>query len=77
MAVVQIQQSCIAVQLWAGGEEAFYIRNKALEYGLIFAVSGYYYNRITLIPAITIRKNTVEKALKIFDKLFNEAKDKF
>jgi len=53
-------------------DEAFQIRNKALEYGLIFAVSGYYYNRITIIPPISIRKNTVEKALKVFDKLFTE-----
>jgi len=55
-------------------EEAFYVRNKALEYGLIFAVSGYYYNRITLIPAITIRKESVDNALKILDRLFNEIK---
>jgi len=58
-------------------EEAFYIRNKALEEGLIFAVSGYYYNRITIIPAISIRKDTIDRSLKIFDKLFNEVSKKF
>ena len=54
-------------------EEAEFITEKSLEEGLVFQLNGYYYNRLSLIPPLTIKKESIEKALKILDGVFNEA----
>ena len=44
-------------------EETRFLKEKCFEYGLLVKASGYFHNRISFIPAITIRKDTVKNAL--------------
>lgn len=53
-------------------EETRIIREKSFDAGLIFETGGYYYNRIQLIPALTIQKETINRVLKILDKAFED-----
>lgn len=58
-------------------EEMRFILQKCFEYGLILQPSGYFYNRITIIPALTITKSSVDRALNILDRAFKDAKKKY
>lgn len=55
-------------------EETTFMRNKSQEEGLLFETGGYFYNRIQIIPPLTIKKESIDKALSILDKAFEEAK---
>lgn len=54
-----------------------YVRERCLEEGLVYEHGGYYHNRMQLIPPLTIEKKELERAVKIFDKVFGEAEKKF
>lgn len=53
-------------------EEMKFILEKCVADGLILQPSGYFYNRITIIPALTISKSSVDRALNILDNAFRE-----
>lgn len=55
-------------------DETRFIRDRSQEEGLLFEFGGYFYNRIQFIPALTIRKENIDRALKILDKVFAEVK---
>lgn len=50
------------------------VREKAFDEGLIFETGGYYYNRIQLIPPLTIKKENIDRALVILDRAFMSIK---
>jgi len=58
-------------------DEMKFIVRKCIDDGLILQPSGYFYNRITFIPALTITKNSVDKALSILNNAFKEASKVF
>jgi 4-aminobutyrate aminotransferase-like enzyme len=58
-------------------EEAGFILDECVKNGLVFERGGYYYNRFQLIPPLTIRRSTIDRALEIFDKVFTTAEKFF
>jgi len=54
-------------------EETLFIREKARYDGFLFESGGYFYNRIQIIPPLTIKKSSIERALKILDGAFAAA----
>lgn len=58
-------------------EETKFIAVKCLEDGLLLQLAGYFYNRLTLIPALTITKSSIDRALNILENNFAEAENKF
>ncbi len=54
-------------------EEAAFILNECVKEGMVFEKGGYFHNRFQLIPPLTIRKNTIDRALEIFDHAFTVA----
>ncbi len=53
-------------------EEADKVMEKSIENGLIFEKGGYFHNRLQLIPPLTISKDSIDKAVEKFDKVFNQ-----
>jgi len=58
-------------------EEASFILEECVKEGMVFEKGGYFHNRFQLIPPLTIRKSTIDRALEIFDKAFTAAKKRF
>jgi len=58
-------------------EHADYILAECLREGLVFEKGGYFHNRFQLIPPLTIRKSTIDRALEIFDRAFTAAETHF
>lgn len=58
-------------------EESAFVRDRCVAEGLVFERGGYFYNRMQLIPPLTIEKSEIDEALRIFDKVFGEAEKKF
>ncbi|MFW6137821.1 MAG: aspartate aminotransferase family protein [Spirochaetota bacterium] len=54
-----------------------YIRDRCVEEGLLYEKGGYYYNRMQLIPPLTIDYSDIDRVMEIFDRLFEEAEKKF
>jgi len=54
-------------------KETKFIAVKCLEEGLLLQLAGYFYNRLTFIPALTITKNSIDRALNILENAFIEA----
>jgi 4-aminobutyrate aminotransferase-like enzyme len=58
-------------------DEMRFIVRKCVDDGLILQPSGYFYNRITFIPALTITKDSIDKALDILKGAFKAAEKEF
>jgi 4-aminobutyrate aminotransferase-like enzyme len=58
-------------------QESTYVRDRCVEEGLLYEAGGYYYNRMQLIPPLTIKKKELDRVLEIFDKVFGEAEKKY
>lgn len=58
-------------------EESTFILNECVREGMLFEKGGYFHNRFQLIPPLTIRKKTMDRALEIFDRAFTAAEDHF
>ena len=58
-------------------EEASFILDECVKEGMVFEKGGYFHNRFQLIPPLTIRESTIDRALEIFDKAFSAAERKF
>lgn len=58
-------------------EETTFVLNQCVRDGLLFEKGGYYYNRMQLIPPLTIEKSQVDEAIAILDKAFGDAERKF
>lgn len=54
-------------------EHADFILAECLRDGLVFEKGGYFHNRFQLIPPLTIRQSTVDRAVEIFDRAFTAA----
>lgn len=54
-------------------EKTKYIAVKCLEDGLLLQLAGYFYNRLTFIPPLTITKSSIDRALSILENAFIEA----
>lgn len=46
--------------------------HRSLEEGIIFEKSGFFHNRLQLIPPLTITYETIDKVIEKFDKIFSE-----
>lgn len=58
-------------------DAATYVLNQCVRDGLIFEKGGYYYNRLQLIPPLTIEKAQIDEAIRILDKAFGDAEREF
>jgi len=58
-------------------EEATFILNECVKEGMVFEKGGYFHNRFQLIPPLTIRTSTIDRALEIFDRAFSVAEKHF
>jgi len=58
-------------------EEAAFILEECIKEGMVFEKGGYFHNRFQLIPPLTIRKSTIDRALEIFDRAFSAAEKRF
>jgi 4-aminobutyrate aminotransferase-like enzyme len=58
-------------------EEATFILNECVKEGMVFEKGGYFHNRFQLIPPLTIRRSTIDRAVEIFDRTFSAAEDHF
>ncbi|MDD3428354.1 MAG: aspartate aminotransferase family protein [Caldisericia bacterium] len=54
-------------------EKTKFIAVECLEEGLLLQLGGYFYNRLTFIPALTITKSSVDRALSILENAFIKA----
>lgn len=58
-------------------DEATFILNECVREGMVFEKGGYFHNRFQLIPPLTIRKSTIDRAIEIFDHAFAAAERHF
>jgi len=58
-------------------EEAAFILEECVKEGMVFEKGGYFHNRFQLIPPLTIRESTIDRALEIFDRAFSAAEKRF
>ncbi|MDD5263927.1 MAG: aspartate aminotransferase family protein [Candidatus Bipolaricaulis sp.] len=58
-------------------DEAGFILKECVREGMVFEKGGYFHNRFQLIPPLTIRRSTIDRALGIFDRVFAAAERKF
>jgi len=58
-------------------EASTYVRDRAVEEGLLYEKGGYYHNRMQLIPPLNIARSELDEVMNIFDKIFGEAEEKF
>lgn len=58
-------------------DEAEYVLQKSVEEGLLFEKGGYFYNRLQLIPPLTIKMETIDRVINIFDKIFGYVEQNF
>jgi len=56
---------------------AKFVRDRSVEEGLLYELGGYYYNRMQLIPPLTIEKGELDRVIVVLDKIFGEAERKF
>ena len=58
-------------------EETVFVRDHAVENGLLFEKGGYYHNRLQCIPSLNISKAVLNTVLEKFDKIFGDVEKKF
>jgi 4-aminobutyrate aminotransferase-like enzyme len=54
-----------------------FVRDQAVAEGMLFEAGGYFYNRLQLIPPLTVGKSELDRVISTFDKVFGEAEKKF
>ncbi len=54
-----------------------YIRDRLLEEGVLYEKGGYYHNRMQFIPPLNVEKDVIDTVVRILDKVFREAEEKF
>jgi len=57
--------------------ETVFVRDQAVESGLLFEKGGYYHNRLQCIPALNISKSMLDEIIVKFDKIFGDTEKKF
>ena len=58
-------------------DESAFILRECVKEGMVFEKGGYFHNRFQLIPPLTIRTETIDRALGIFDRAFAAAEKEF
>lgn len=58
-------------------DEATFALRECVREGMVFEKGGYFHNRFQLIPPLTIRQSTIDRALEIFDHAFTAAERHF
>jgi len=58
-------------------DEATFILRECVREGLIFEKGGYFHNRFQLIPPLTIRDESIDRVLEIFDAALGRAETEF
>jgi len=58
-------------------KESLFMMNECLKERLIFALSGWYNNRFTLIPPLVISKKQIDRCLDILNRVFGKTENKF
>ncbi len=58
-------------------EAGSYVCARSVEEGLLYEKGGYYYNRMQLIPPLTISREELDRVLNIFDRVFGDAEKKY
>lgn len=58
-------------------EETGFMATECLREGLICEHSGYYFNRFSLIPSLLIKKEEIDEALMVLDRVIARAEEKF
>ncbi|MBD3308061.1 aminotransferase class III-fold pyridoxal phosphate-dependent enzyme [candidate division KSB3 bacterium] len=58
-------------------EASTFIRDRAVEEGLLYEKGGYYHNRMQLIPPLNIARSELDDVIGVFDKIFGEAEKKY
>jgi len=58
-------------------DEATFIFRECVREGMVFEKGGYFHNRFQLIPPLTIRKETIDRAIGIFDRAFAASEKRF
>lgn len=58
-------------------KETSWVIVRLLQLGLLAKKAGYFGNRITLSPPLTITREQIERAIELFDRVFREAEEKF
>ena len=56
---------------------ATFIRDRCVEEGVLYEHGGYYQNRMQLIPTLVIENAEIDRVIRVFDKVFKEAEQKF
>ena len=58
-------------------DEATFALRECVREGMVFEKGGYFHNRFQLIPPLTIRQSTIDRALEIFDHAFTATEEHF
>jgi len=58
-------------------KETSFVSAACLKEGLIFITSGYYYNRVALVPPLVISRDDLRQGLEILDRALGQAEKKF
>ncbi len=58
-------------------DEAGFVLKECVREGMVFEKGGYFHNRLQLIPPLTIRRQTMDRAVEIFDRAFCAAERHF
>ena len=58
-------------------DEAAFILAECVREGMLFEKGGYFHNRFQLIPPLTIRRSTIDRAIEIFDRAMTKAEKRF
>lgn len=58
------------------GDAAGWVLEHCVKAGLLFERGGYYYNRLQLIPPLTIEHEQIDQAVRILDEAFTEAENR-
>jgi 4-aminobutyrate aminotransferase-like enzyme len=58
-------------------EASAFVRDLAVEKGLLFEKGGYFHNRLQCIPSLNISRDVLDRAFKIFDEIFGETEKKY
>jgi 4-aminobutyrate aminotransferase len=56
---------------------AKFVRDTCVKEGILYEAGGYFYNRMQLIPPLTVSRDDMARAVKVLDKVFGETEKKF
>ena len=58
-------------------KETAWMANRLLQLGMLVKRAGYHHNRFALSPPLTIKNETIDHAVELFDTVFSEAEARF